>query len=144
MRRTAIVWHNIATDIDGRPLGMHDGFKPHHAVTPVMMIDLSATIMTGLPSGTPGDEGDALSAAEVIYALLNVGDDPSFGQPDPRALTYRARGNRSLSVGDVIQFTADGAVTEWWAVAVVGFTHVPTPESLAVGASAYGSHGIIL
>ncbi|HEY0697395.1 MAG TPA: hypothetical protein VGD43_06255 [Micromonospora sp.] len=37
-----------------------------------------------------------------VYRLFNVGHDPQFGTPDPRAVVYRERGNRSLSVGDVV------------------------------------------
>jgi hypothetical protein len=47
-------------------------------------------------------ETDDLVLAERAFELLNIGDDPSFGAPDQRAVDYRCRGNRSLSVGDVI------------------------------------------
>lgn len=47
-------------------------------------------------------EIDDLALAERAFELLNIGDDPSFGTPDQRAVDYRGRGNRSLSVGDVI------------------------------------------
>lgn len=40
--------------------------------------------------------------AEQAFELFNIGDDPDFGTPDPRAEDYRARGNRSLSTGDVL------------------------------------------
>lgn len=40
--------------------------------------------------------------AEEAFELFNIGDDPTYRAPDPRAVDYRARGNRSLSVGDVI------------------------------------------
>ena len=45
---------------------------------------------------------DHLSLAEHAFELLNIGDDPEFGTPDQRAVDYRRRGNRSLSVGDVL------------------------------------------
>ena len=37
-----------------------------------------------------------------MFELFNVGEDPAFGPPHPRAVDYRRCGNRSLSVGDVV------------------------------------------
>ncbi|WP_370973915.1 hypothetical protein [Amycolatopsis sp. cg9] len=48
-----------------------------------------------------GDTHDHTLADEA-FELFNIGDDPQFGTPDPRALDYRARRNRSLSIGDVL------------------------------------------
>ena len=63
-----------------------------------------------------------------MYELLNIGDDPSFGQPDPRAIEYRARRNRSLSVGDVIQIGKEGDETpKFYAVSMSGFDSIATP-----------------
>lgn len=33
---------------------------------------------------------------EALFELLNIGDDPAFGTPDPRAVAYRERGNRTV------------------------------------------------
>lgn len=39
-----------------------------------------------------------LAVCEAVWELLNVGDDPAFTvTPDPRAVAYRKRGNRSMS-----------------------------------------------
>ncbi|MBS2537096.1 hypothetical protein KGQ20_30500 [Catenulispora sp. NF23] len=64
-------------------------------------------------------EGDRYDICDSVWALLNVGDDPQAGTPDPRAVNYRRRGHRSLSVGDVA------------AVGDFGFTRIPDrPEIL--------------
>jgi hypothetical protein len=81
------VYHNVALDDGGRHLGLLDGYQRGHPVTLVFITELPHT--------------DDLDACGQLYQLLNVGDDPAFGVPDPRAVRYRARGNRSLSVGDV-------------------------------------------
>jgi hypothetical protein len=41
-----------------------------------------------------------VAACEQAFELFDIGDDPNFGPPDKRAIEYRRRGNRSLSVGD--------------------------------------------
>lgn len=47
---------------------------------------------------TPAPPGaEHLAICEALWRLLNIGDDPDFGTPDPRAVAYRQRGNRSLS-----------------------------------------------
>jgi hypothetical protein len=81
------VYHNVAVDDAGRHLGFLDGYRQGLPVTLVFTTDLP--------------QCDDLDACEQLYQLLNVGDDPDFGTPDPSAVQYRARGNRSLSVGDV-------------------------------------------
>lgn len=43
-----------------------------------------------------------IAVAERAFRLFNVGDDPDFGLVDHRAREYRDRGNRSLSVGDIV------------------------------------------
>lgn len=49
-----------------------------------------------------GDTADHVLADEA-FELFNIGDDPDFvATPDPRAVDYRGRLNRSLSVGDVL------------------------------------------
>ena len=39
---------------------------------------------------------------EQAFFAFNVGDDPLFGEPLAVAVEYRAKRNRSLSVGDVV------------------------------------------
>ena len=87
------VYHNVARDAAGRPLGMLDGYAPDHPVALVAELHLPTT----------GDDlADVASTLATVFHLFNVGDDPEFGTPDPRAVDYRLRGNRSLSVGDVV------------------------------------------
>ncbi|MGH3779839.1 MAG: hypothetical protein ACRDZY_02720 [Acidimicrobiales bacterium] len=62
---------------------------------------------------------------EQVYHLLNVGEDPAFGVPDRRAIRYRLRRNRSLSVGDVARVAG-----RWWAVAGIGWMSIPEPQLL--------------
>src|SRR5689334_19467441 len=81
------VYHNVALDEAGRHLGMLDGYAPAHPVMPVFTAELP--------------DSDDITACDQLYRLLNVGDDPDFGTPDIRALEYRMRGNRSMSVGDL-------------------------------------------
>lgn len=69
--------------------------------------------------------GDEHEVCEDVYALLNIGDDPAFGTPDPRALEYRRRGHRSLSTGDAV------AVDDtFYAVDGIGFTRTVQPPVL--------------
>ena len=74
---------------------------------------------------TPAPDGaEHLAICEALWRLLNIGDDPDFGTPDPRAVAYRQRGNRSLSAGD-LGCIGSGA---WYAAAArAGFTPVPAP-----------------
>lgn len=67
------------------------GYVPGLTVTEVF------TYTTSPKAGTSDHE-----VAEEAFELFNIGDDPEFGTPDRRAVDYRARGNRSLSVGDVL------------------------------------------
>src|SRR5687768_794247 len=82
------VYHNVAVDDAGRHIGLLDGYMLGHPVTLVFSTEAPAC-----------DDADA---CEQLYRLLNVGDYPDFGEPDPRAKAYRARGNRSLSMGDLV------------------------------------------
>ncbi|GGM67677.1 hypothetical protein GCM10012275_42840 [Longimycelium tulufanense] len=69
-----------------------------------------------IPTPAPSD----LDRLERIFELFNVGKDPEFGTPDRRAVDYRARGNRSLSVGDVVALddrVYACAATGWVAIA---------------------------
>jgi len=69
------------------------GYEPGQTVTEVF-------VYTTAPKADTHDHDQSL--ATEAFELLNIGDDPQFGTPDPRAVAYRAPGNRSLSVGDVI------------------------------------------
>jgi hypothetical protein len=57
---------------------------------------------------------------DFVFWLFNVGEDT-----DPHARAYRERGNRSLSVGDVVQIEQ-----HWFAVAAIGFTAIAAPLRL--------------
>jgi hypothetical protein len=99
------VYHNIDPD-------HFFGYQPGHAVVPVFTADI------------PTEEWNPDRVLEQVFHLLNVGDDPEFGTPDPRAVAYRQRRNRSLSVGDVVWL--DDIIT-WRACARVGWTHIDPP-----------------
>lgn len=81
------VFHN--NDFFG---GLRGGYQADHTVTEVYAYD-----ETDL-----SPEDDDMVLVERAFELFNVGDDPERGDPDTRALVYRERGNRSLSVGDVV------------------------------------------
>ncbi|WP_424534233.1 hypothetical protein ACOZ38_28480 [Sphaerisporangium viridialbum] len=78
---------------------------------------------TTAPAGS-----DSCAVCEEVFHLLNVGDDPTFGTPDARAIAYRARGNRSLSVSDLV-CVGDA----WYACASTGFDPVPEPRIVSGG-----------
>lgn len=103
------VYHNVTVDPVGRPLGMLDGYREGHRLVLVTQFEMDGGAVDN-------------STLEEVFRLLNVGDDPEFGTPDPRAVAYRAAGNRSLSVGDVVQ--VDG---EWFAVDRFGWTPIKKP-----------------
>ena len=121
------VYHNVATDPQGRTLGMLDGYAPGHPLVPV------ATYTD--------DGGDPTAVAEEAFRLFNVGDDPDMGTPDARALAYRARGNRSLSKGDVVHCT-DGQGHWWLACASRGWDHVPEPRWFAHEVTRHGTRSL--
>jgi hypothetical protein len=104
-----ITWHNVTRDESGRHLGMVHGYRPGHLLVPVDKFDVDS------PSENLLDD---------LFRLFNVGDDPDFGPPDEHALAYRQRGNRSLSVGDVIQVN-----DHWWSCESHGWNHIETPDS---------------
>ncbi len=133
------VWHNIGTDRKGRKLGF-DGYHDGHPLVPVFQeeyaVPLSVTREMTL---------------EAYFHLFNVGDDPAFGEPDPRAITYRANRNRSLSVGDVISLTAPVPsinpgvqlyATTWFACQSSGWEQVPAPHATAIGANTSGTTSV--
>ncbi|MDT7785203.1 MAG: hypothetical protein QOF58_3622 [Pseudonocardiales bacterium] len=77
------VFHN-----NNLPTSMLDGYKSRDTVTEVYLYVEDAL-----------DDHVLLGRA---FDLFNIGHDPEFGVPDERAVEYRDRGNRSLSVGDVV------------------------------------------
>jgi hypothetical protein len=99
-------YHNVAVDSVGRPLGILDGYRPEHPVALVFETDIPIKVET------PAE------AVEIVWMLLNVGDLVGGDDftPDRRAVTYRERGNRSLSVGDVVEI--DG---QFYAAGQMGF-----------------------
>jgi hypothetical protein len=131
------VCHNVATDARGRGLNF-DGYSPHHPLVPVFQYTEET------PLNVTRDR-----VLEATFHLFNVGDDPAFGTPDTRAVQYRARRNRSLSVGDVISLTCPVPtinaqvqlrMTKWFTCASVGWTELPSaPTSFAHRASTPGT-----
>ncbi|GGM73629.1 hypothetical protein GCM10012275_50450 [Longimycelium tulufanense] len=45
---------------------------------------------------------DHIAACNKAFALYNADHNPDVTEPDPHVTQYRERGNRSLSVGDVV------------------------------------------
>ncbi|WP_067484216.1 hypothetical protein [Actinomadura hibisca] len=66
---------------------------------------------------------DHLEVCKDMYRLLNVGDDPEFGTPDPRAIHYRDQGHRSLSLSDLV--CVDGS---WYSCESSGFSKAEPPR----------------
>jgi hypothetical protein len=112
------VYHNVAQDYAGRPLGMLDGYEITHELA------LVATVQVAEERGVQYADSEH---AEAMFHLFNVGDDPEYGTPDPIAQEYRFRGNRSLSVGDVVEI--DGRA---YAVGRVGYRRIPESVDLIV------------
>ncbi|MFE9751005.1 hypothetical protein ACFYOT_39385 [Saccharothrix saharensis] len=73
----------------------------------------------------PTSRSRDVDLVESAFHLCNVGDDPEAGQPDPRAVRYRHRGNRSLSIGDVV--TVDG---RFYACQRIGWHRIAEPRQL--------------
>lgn len=111
--QTVLVYHNVTME-DGRPIGMLDGYADGHTLSLVAVLD-------DMPVSR-----STVATLEDVYRLFNVGDDPEFGVPDARALAYRARRNRSLSVGDVVYVGG-----EWHGCASFGWTRINPPTRFA-------------
>ncbi len=91
------------------------GYQKVHRITPVFE--------------TYESDADRDQLCARMFELLNVGDDPTYGQPDRRAVEYRMRRNRSLSVGDVIQIGKEGESTpEFYTVSSFGFDRIDSPH----------------
>lgn len=76
-----------------------------HPATEVYRYTVEVSELGGFGLAADLDDDDTsndLCVANHAWMLFNVGDDPEFGKPDPRAVDYRKRGNRSLSIGDVV------------------------------------------
>ena len=109
------VFHNVSVTPEGHPAGMLDGYHQGH--------DL-ALVATVRVVREPGVQKADEELAEEMFALFNVGDDPAYGEPSLIAQEYRFRGNRSLSVGDVVE--VDGRP---YAVARFGYTRIEPPQA---------------
>lgn len=116
MKLDAIVLHNVSEDMFWR-------FDPktsslHHAHT------------------FRGIEADNIErAASLVWDLTNVGDAnelrlmfPHLSQYADEVTKYRARKNRSLSVGDVLVFVEGERPAGVLAVASMGFKHYGTKD----------------
>lgn len=103
----AVVYLNTTTDVSGRPKGFLDGYQPGDFLERVLEYRLPV-----LPT-----VAGINAALEQVFFDLNVGDDPAFAPvPKEAVLKYREAGNRSLSVGDVVEI-----LDRRYAVARTGF-----------------------
>lgn len=109
---TVTVFHNVATDDLGRSLGW-GGWEPEHEMVEVFSYKVA--------------DGGPLAVLGHAFWLLNVGDDPHAGGPDPTAVRYRAKRLRSLSVGDVLVLgpTPSRPESVAYACARIGWTEIP-------------------
>lgn len=128
------VFHNVSTDNVGRLLGMLDGYQPGHALVPVAEYEDRSSKVEPMEA--------AHDAANEAYRLFNVGDDPTFGTPSVLAVDYRKRGNRSLSVGDVIHVLIRDHYSVWLACASVGWDHIEEPAFFALECSRHGTASV--
>jgi hypothetical protein len=110
--RTVTIWHNLG--VSPSAINHRAGYFGYKPGQPLMRV--ARYIDT-----TENSEPAAIASA--AFHTFNVGDDPEFGVPDPRAVEYRKRGNRSLSVGDVVQVD-----DTWLACASFGWDVVAAPE----------------
>lgn len=98
--------------------GMVFGFRPTDSVTEVFRYRIE-------------DESrfkTELDIPEHVYAMFNVGHDPEITNPvDPQAVVYRLRGNRSLSIGDIVSLVDDTDTARYYAVAAFGWDLLTTP-----------------
>lgn len=101
---------NEAQDPTGH-LAMFDGYRPGDPLRLAFQTQIMASTID-------------LALCEQVFRTLNVGDDPELGEPDPRAVAYRKRGERSLSKGDVVRIGE-----RWYACASYGFDAIPAPDT---------------
>jgi hypothetical protein len=107
---TVTIWHNVASDGQGRHLAMLDGYEPGDPVVRVFAYQADP--------GRPAQE-----MADEAFDTFN--DHPRDPDGADLACAYYGRRLRSLSVGDVVTVTADGEVR--LAVARFGWDPVPGP-----------------
>lgn len=119
-RHTVQVFHNNtfreAATVGYQPASytVGDVEMPPHTVTEVYRY-------------TPHDSGHTL---ESVFELFNVGHDPDFvNPPDPRALDYHDRANRSLSTGDVVGIK-DQHGARFYACASIGWDLLDQPPTI--------------
>lgn len=94
------------------------GYEPDHQVSPVFAAEMPAA--------------DPHEVCEAVFILLNVGDQPPAGAPDPRAVDYRRRGHRALSKGDLIAISESAqARPTYYSVDSVGFTELAAAPRIA-------------
>jgi hypothetical protein len=80
---TLTVWHNVATDAQGRPAGMLDGYQPGNPMVRVFSYQAE-------PAGRSPEQ-----IAEEAFAICN--GHPSDARGDDLARRYYERELRSLS-----------------------------------------------
>jgi hypothetical protein len=97
-----------------------DPYQPDHRVVLVYR--------GHVPAGTAD-----IDACELVFELLNIGHDADYSEPNPDAVAYRARGNRSLSVGDLV--SVDG---RWFSCGRFGWSLLEA-EPLVVAVRVDGS-----
>lgn len=118
MRTMIKIFHNLATDDEGRHLAWVFGYTPGDPLAEVFRYTVGGTV------ARRDDEAVCAHAFDVF----NVGDDPAFcvdGLPEPLAVMYRSKGLRSLSVGDVVSIAGIlGDDERCYAVASRGFTEI--------------------
>lgn len=128
--KNATVYHNIATDSRARHVAMVSGYQSGHPLVPVLRFD------------APKDLSDDLRICEYAFTRFNVGDDITFRTPDPLAMQYLQRGNRPMSVGDVVHLRDGTQWSKWYACTSMGFLPVEEPAWFAIGASTYNTKSL--
>jgi hypothetical protein len=96
------------------------GYEPGHRMRPAFAAQMPAA--------------DPHEVCEAVFVLLNVGDCPPAGAPDPRAVDFRRDGHRSLSTGDVIAISEDAqARPTYYSVDSAGFTELASEPRIVGG-----------
>jgi len=85
---TVTIWHNVATDAQGRHTGMLDGYQAGNPIVRVFAYQAD-------PAGRPPE-----AIAEEAFAICNGHPRDAGGEELSRR--YYQRELRSLSVGDVV------------------------------------------
>ncbi len=86
----ASIYHNIARDGHSQMINF-GGYRPGHPLVHVLDADVEP------PSGST-----STMIAESIYAACNLAPEDVTGRLRTLATGYRHRGQRSLSVGDIV------------------------------------------